>query len=161
METMAASFGNKPQAIKNTPPVAMANRLTIFVMPTRPTFWLKEVLGSTPKRAAKEEPRPSHITPPDSSLSVASRPIPPSVIPEMSPTVSTAVTMNMIPIGIMARASNTSFTGSSFGMENQLASATLFQFKTQDFVISAAAPVAGSVKVKVLGRMKPMTAATT
>ena len=39
----------------------------------------KEVLGRTPKQAAKEEPRPSQITPPDSSLSVASRLMPPSI----------------------------------------------------------------------------------
>ena len=56
--------------------------MTIFVMPIRPTFWLKEVFGSTPNREAKEEPRPSQMTEPESSLSVASLPRPPSQIPE-------------------------------------------------------------------------------
>ena len=105
--------------------------MTILVMVTRPTFWLKEVLGSTPKMAAKEEPRPSHMTPPESSLSVASRPMPPSVTPEISPTVSTAVTINMIITGMMARRSNTGFTGISLGMENQLAERTASQLSTQ------------------------------
>ena len=35
-------------------PVASAPRLTTLVMETRPTFWLKEVLGRTPKQAAKD-----------------------------------------------------------------------------------------------------------
>ena len=119
-------------------------------MATRPTFWLKEVFGRTPSSAAKEDPRPSHITPPESSLSVASRPRPPSVIPEISPTVSTAVTTNMIQIGTIAFASNTHLTGMIFGIANQDASATLLQLTTQDFVASTTAPVS-SVYVKVVG----------
>ena len=67
MDTMAASLGSRPHSTRNTAPQARAVRLTILVMVTRPTFWLKEVLGSTPNRAAKEEPRPSHMTPPASS----------------------------------------------------------------------------------------------
>ena len=123
--------------------------MTIFVMATSPTFWLKEVFGRTPNRAAKLEPIPSQIMPPDSSVSVASRPMPPSVTPEMSPTVSTAVTTNMIITGITALQSKTGFTGISFGMENQLASATLSQFNTQAFVYStpsAVTPVVGSTR---------------
>lgn len=68
-------------------PMAIAKRLTTFVMLTRPTFWLKEVLGSTPK--------PSQTTEPESSLSVGSRFNPPCATPEVSPMVSTAVTMNI------------------------------------------------------------------
>ena len=69
----------------------------------RPTFWLKEVLGNTPNSAAKVEPRPSQMTPPDSSLSEGSRFMPPSITPEISPTVSTAVTINMTSTGRIAR----------------------------------------------------------
>ena len=110
MEISAASFGNKPAIIIIIAPVAIANLLTTLVMATRPTFWLKEVFGRTPNTAASEEPSPSHITPPESSLSVASLPSPPSVIPEISPTVSTAVTTNIMQIGTIAFASNTHFT---------------------------------------------------
>ena len=147
METSAASFGQSPQRIRNTAPVASAKRFTTFVMATSPTFWLNEVFGSTPNRAAKEEPSPSHMTPPASSLSVASRPRPPSITPEISPTVSTAVTTNMISTGKIARMSNTGFTGISFGISNQEADATLSQFSTHAFVYStpsAFTPVVGS-----------------
>ena len=151
METSAPSLGMRPQRIRKMAPVASAPRLTTLVMATRPTFWLKEVLGRTPKTAAKEEPRPSQMTPPDSSLSVASRPMPPSITPEMSPTVSTAVTMNMISTGRMARISKTILTGTSLGMANQLACATLFQFRTHALVNSTPSAV-----TPVVGRIKPM-----
>ena len=94
------------------------------------------------------------MMPPLSSLSVASRPMPPSMTPEMSPTVSTAVTMNMIMTGRMARRSKTIRTGTSFGMANQLASATLFQFSTHALVNSTPSAV-----TPVVGRTKPMTMA--
>ena len=155
IEISAASFGNSPHAIRKIPPVAIQKRFTTLFMATRPTFWLKEVFGSTPNSAAKEEPRPSHITPPESSLSVASLPRPPSVIPEISPTVSTAVTINMIRIGTMARASNTHFTGISAGTANHFACATLSQFRTQAFVASTVAPVS-STYVNVVGSTSAM-----
>ena len=116
------------------PPVASAKRLTTLVMLTRPTFWLKEVLGSTPNSAAKLEPIPSQMTPPDSSVSVASRSMPPMITPEISPTVSTAVTINIIMTGAIARISNTGLTGISWGNANHFASATLFQFSTHALV---------------------------
>ena len=139
----------RPQRIRKTAPVASAPRLTTLVMATRPTFWLNEVLGSTPKQAAKVEPRPSQMTPPDSSLSLGSRFIPPSITPEISPTVSTAVTMNMTITGRMARRSNTILTGTNLGMANQLACATLSQLRTHALVNStpsAVTPVVGSTK---------------
>ena len=155
MDTTAASLGSRPHSTRKIAPQARAVRLTILVMVTRPTFWLKEVLGSTPNRAAKEEPRPSHITPPASSWSVASRPMPPSVTPEISPTVSTAVTMNMIITGMMARRSNTGLTGISCGMETQLAWATLSQLSTQALVYSTPSAVTPVVDRK-RGRMAQM-----
>ena len=118
-------------------------------MLTRPTFCEKEVFGSTPNSAANEDPRPSHITPPESSVSVASRPRPPSITPEISPTVSTAVTINIINTGRIARRSNTGFTGINVGIANQDASATFCQFNTHAFVYStpsAVTPVVGSTK---------------
>ena len=119
-------------------------------MATRPTFWLKEVLGRTPNSAAKAEPTPSQITPPDSSTSLGSRPIPPSITPEISPTVSTAVTMNMTSTGRIARRSNSMGTGISLGRANQLAFATLLQSSTHALVNStpsAVRPVVGSTKL--------------
>ena len=144
MEISAASLGNRPHAIRKIPPVAIEKRFTTLFIATRPTFWLKEVFGSTPNTAASEDPRPSHITPPESSLSVASLPRPPSVIPEISPTVSTAVTINMMPIGTIALASNTHLTGMIFGTANQDALATLSQLRTQDLVASTVAPASST-----------------
>ena len=71
------------------------------------------------------------------------------ITPEISPTVSTAVTINMMSTGAMARISNTGFTGSSEGTANHLALATLFQFSTHALVYSAPSavmPVVGSTK---------------
>ena len=102
MLMMAPILGNRPASTRMAAPMAMAKRLTTLVMPTRPTFWLKEVLGSTPNRAATAEPKPSQTTAPDSSLSVGARSRPPSTTPEVSPMVSTAVTMNMMHMGMMA-----------------------------------------------------------
>ena len=101
-DMMAPIFGQKPQRIRKIAPMEIAKRLTTFVMDTRPTFCEKEVFGSTPNSAANEEPSPSQITPPDNSVSVASRAIPPSMQAEISPTVSIAVTINIMPMGIMA-----------------------------------------------------------
>ena len=155
IDTRAPSFGNRPQRIRKTAPVARAKRLTTLVIVTRPTFWLKEVFARTPKSAAKDDPRPSQITPPDNSESVASRPRPPSITPEISPTVSTAVTMNMIITGTIARASNEIFTGIRDGTANQLACATLSKFSTQAFVYSTP-----SALIAVVGRTCPIMNAT-
>ena len=126
-------------------------RFTTFVIVTSPTFWLKEVFGSTPNNAASEEPSPSHITPPESSLSVASRPSPPSITPEISPIVSTAVTINMISTGTIARISKIGFTGITFGNANQEASLTLSKFKTHALVYSTP-----SAFTAVVGRIIPI-----
>ena len=160
MEINAASFGHSPHRIKKIAPVDNANRLTTFVIVTRPTFWLNEVFGSTPNNAANEDPSPSHITPPESSLSVASLPSPPSITPEISPTVSTAVTINIIRTGSMALRSKTGFTGINFGISNQEAAATLSQFRTHAFVYStpsALTPVVGKTIPMINAAMYPKT----
>ena len=144
IETSAANLGNKPQIIRKIAPHAKAKRLTILVIVTNPTFCEKDVLGKTPNKAAMDEPIPSQITPPDNSWSVASLDIPPSITPEISPTVSTAVTINIIKTGKIALKSKTGFTGMSFGKANHFAWATLSQFKTHDLtnsVPSLATPV--------------------
>ena len=151
METSAPNLGHRPHRIRKIAPVEIAKRFTTLVIATRPTFWLKEVLGRTPNSAAKAEPMPSQMTPPDSSLSVASRPRPPSITPEISPTVSTAVTMNMIITGRIARRSKMGFTGMTLGISNQAAFATLFQFRTHALVYSTPSAV-----TPVVGRTRPM-----
>ena len=123
-ENKALSFGQNPHRIRNTAPVIITKRLTTFVTATRPTFCEKEVFGSTPKIAPRIEPRPSAITPPCSSLSVASRFNPPFATPETSPIVSTVVAMNMIPIAIIACELNSKATGIKAGSANQLAEDT-------------------------------------
>ena len=82
--------------------------------------------------------------------------MPPSMTPEMSPTVSTAVTMNMMSTGRMARISNTILTGISLGMANQEACATLSQLSTHALVNSTPSAV-----TPVVGRTRPMTKAAT
>ena len=79
--------------------------------------------------------------------------MPPSMQPEVSPTVSTAVTMNMMQTGMMAAISKVGFTGSRAGTENQAASAILLQFRTQALVYSTP-----SALTAVWGRHSPMTA---
>ena len=101
---IAPILGQKPQSIRNIAPIDIAKRFTTLVIETSPTFCENDVFGSTPKNAANAEPRPSHITPPESSVSVASLSIPPSIQADISPTVSIAVTINMMPIGIIALA---------------------------------------------------------
>ena len=96
------------------------------------------------------------MTPPDSSLSEGSRFMPPSITPEISPTVSTAVTINMTSTGRIARASNTTLTGISLGTANQEACATLFQLSTHALVNSTPSAV-----TPVVGSTRPIMKATT
>ena len=123
-DSSADSLGQKPHRIRNTAPVMMQKRFTTLVTPTRPTFWLKEVLGRTPNREARKLPRPSATTPPESSLVVGSRFRPPLAIPEMSPTVSTAVATYIISMATIACQLNSIATGIKLGRLNQAASAT-------------------------------------
>ncbi len=99
--------------MRNIAPIEIANLLT--------TLSLKQDLHSVRMRylavlksAANDEPRPSQITPPESSESVASLSIPPSTQAEISPTVSIAVTINMMPIGMIALAWKEIPTSESF-----------------------------------------------
>ena len=78
------------------------------------------------------------------------------ITPEISPTVSTAVTMNMISTGRIARASNTTLTGISLGTANQEACATLLQLSTHALVNSTPSAV-----TPVVGSTRPIMKATT
>ena len=73
-------------------PLAMALRLTTWVMATRPTFWLKDVMGRQPKRLDKELINPSTAMDPRISPSDASLPMPMAARAEVSPKVSVAET---------------------------------------------------------------------
>ena len=75
------------------------------------------MVGRQLKREEMKEPQPSQITPPESSLAVASRPMPPSMQPEMSPMVSTAVTRNMMIMDRMAWRSKVGLMGMNLGTE--------------------------------------------
>ena len=75
--------------------------------------------------------------------------------PEISPTVSTAVTTNIISTGTMALGSKTSFTGIRAGTANHFAWATLSQFRTHALVYSTPSAV-----TPVVGRTSAMIAAT-
>ena len=140
MDTNAAIFGQSPQRIRKMAPQESAIRFTIFVIEIMPTFCAKEVFGRTPSAAAKLDPRPSQMIPPESSESVASRSIPLSTQAQISPTVSTVVTMNMIATGRIASTRKTGFTSASFpkpaipGSANQDASFTCWKLTTQEYV---------------------------
>ena len=81
-------------------------RLMTPVMAIRPTFWLNEVFGRPPKIPATAVPKPSAKVAPWISLSVAWRPAPPWVIPDTSPTVSTAETKAIRQKPMIAAAEN-------------------------------------------------------
>ena len=89
----APIFGIRPHMIKKIAPIVTTWRLIIPVIPTIPTFWLKEVFGKPPKTAAAAVPKPSAYVAPEISSSVASRPAPAFVVADTSPTVSIAETM--------------------------------------------------------------------
>lgn len=56
-------------------------------------------VGQHAEQSGKAGADNTQMTPPDSSVSAASRSMPPMITPEISPTVSTAVTMNIIMTG--------------------------------------------------------------
>ena len=73
----------------------IVNRLTTFVMATRPTFWLKDVMGGQPNTPPdRAEAKPSTHREPETSFAVISRPRPPVQQAVVSPMVSTAETTN-------------------------------------------------------------------
>ena len=87
---IAPIFGTKPQKIRKIAPIVTTWRDITPVIAIRPTFWLNDVFGKEPNTPAIAVPKPSAKVAPVTSASVASRPAPPLVIPDTSPTVSIA-----------------------------------------------------------------------
>ena len=73
-------------------PVAIVKRLTTFVIATRPTFWLKDVIGIQPNREDRELIKPSQAREPEISFVVALRFKPELASACVSPIVSVADT---------------------------------------------------------------------
>jgi hypothetical protein len=81
VESRARPSGTRPQTIRKSAPMVTTWRLMTPVIAIRPTFWLNDVLGRPPKTPESAVPKPSAKVAPWISLSVASRPAPPLVIP--------------------------------------------------------------------------------
>ena len=105
-EITAPTFGTKPQRIRNIAPIVTTARLITPVIAIRPTFCEKDVFGNAPNKPDTAVPRPSAKVAPWISLSVASRFAPPLVIPDTSPTVSTAETKDMAQKPMIAATEN-------------------------------------------------------
>ncbi len=73
-------------------PVAIVKRFTTFVMATKPTFWLNEVIGRQPNTDDNALTKPSQAIEPDVSFVVASLPSPDTASADVSPIVSVAET---------------------------------------------------------------------
>ena len=65
---MAPSTGKNPAKIMIIAPAAIAKRLTTFVIATRPTFWLNDVIGRHPNSDEIELTKPSQAIEPEVSL---------------------------------------------------------------------------------------------
>ena len=136
LEIAAPNFGTSPQAIRNSAPIVTTWRLMMPVIEISPTFWLNEVFGSAPNTPETAVPRPSASVPPRISASVASRPAPPLVMPEMSPTVSIAEMTEIRHMPTIAATLNSMPKCSGFGGANQAARPTLSKL-TRSVVRSA------------------------
>ena len=110
--------GNNPAKIMIAAPEAMAILLTTYVIATRPTFWLKDVIGMQPIKEDRELTIPSHAIEPAISFSLTVLPSPEAAIAEVSPIVSVAETRKISMNAMMASGLNSNETGSTFGREN-------------------------------------------
>ena len=119
----APILGKSPARIKVRAPNIIVNLLTTLVIATRPTFWLKDVIGAQPKRPETALRKPSQARDPWISLSVISRPRPPAQTAVVSPIVSAADTKNTTTMEIIALRLNCGLKGINLGMEKKLASA--------------------------------------
>ena len=88
----APKIGKIPAKIIITAPVAIVKRFTTFVMATKPTFWLNEVIGRQPNTDDNALTKPSQAIEPDVSFVVASLPSPDTASADVSPIVSVAET---------------------------------------------------------------------
>ncbi len=116
VEKNAPTGGNRPARISVSAPNMIVNRLTTFVMATRPTFWLKDVMGGQPNTPPDTaEIKPSQAREPETSFSVMSRPRPPVQTAEVSPMVSAAETRNTSVTEMIAPRSNFGVKAKSLG----------------------------------------------
>ena len=93
VEKNAPTGGKRPARMSVRAPNMIVKRLTTFVIATRPTFWLNEVMGGQPNTPPEiAEIKPSQPREPETSFSVISRPRPPVQTAEVSPMVSAAET---------------------------------------------------------------------
>ena len=107
----APKIGKIPAKIIITAPVAIANRFTTFVIATRPTFWLKEVIGRQPKQADNALTKPSQAIEPVVSFTVTSRFNPDEASADVSPIVSVADTRKINVTDTMAFKLNSILNG--------------------------------------------------
>lgn len=92
MDKIEPKIGKIPARIIIIAPAAIANLFTTFVIATKPTFWLKEVIGRQPKTEESVLINPSQAIEPEVSFKVASLPSPVEAKAEVSPIVSVAET---------------------------------------------------------------------
>ena len=79
--------------------------MTLFTV-TIPTFWLYEATGRPPKKAPITLMIPWPMIPPDSSLFVGRRSMPPRVVEDRSPMVWTELTIYMMAMETQAAGMN-------------------------------------------------------
>ena len=111
----APKNGKIPAIIIIIAPVAIANLLTTLVMATRPTFWLKDVIGKHPKTEDKALMKPSQAIEPEVSFAVTSRFKPEAARAEVSPIVSVAETKKIKITEKIALALNSGLKGINEG----------------------------------------------
>ena len=92
-------------------PVAIVNLFTTLVIATRPTFWLKDVIGRHPNTDDNALTNPSQAIEPDVSFSVTSLPRPDTANADVSPMVSVAETRNIKVTERIAFALNSGLNG--------------------------------------------------
>ena len=89
MDTNAAIFGQSPQRIRENGSAGKCHTVYDFCHRNNADVLCKRSIRENASAAAKLDPRPSQMIPPESSESVASRSIPLSTQAQISPTVST------------------------------------------------------------------------
>lgn len=122
VEKNAPIFGNKAARIRVKAPNIMVNLFTTFVIATRPTFWLNDVIGVHPNRPDTALRKPSQAREPCTSLSVISLPRPPTQTAVVSPIVSAAETRKTTTRAIIAFKLNSGLNGRKCGIATKLAS---------------------------------------
>ena len=109
--------GTNPAMIIMIAPIKIVKRFTTFVMATRPTFWLKDVIGIQPNRPDNALINPSQAIEPLISFSVTSLPNPDAATADVSPIVSVADTKKIIVTDTIALILNSGLNGIKCGTD--------------------------------------------